>query len=91
MLNIFKNLVSRSLLSKNEFKMVFKYNKFIFNKNRLYMGKGCPINGILKMNVMTILQDFSNNNEANSFGYLLESSNLWHDRLEYVNFNSLGS
>lgn len=70
--------------------MVFKYNKFLFNKNRLYMGKGCPINGILKMNVMTILQDFSNNNEANSFGYLLESSNLWHDKLEYVNFNSLG-
>ena len=44
--------------------MVFKYNKFLFNKNRLYMGKGCPINGLLKMNVMTILQDFSTNNQA---------------------------
>ena len=80
MLNIFKNLVSRSLLSKNEFKMVFKYNKFIFNKNRLYMGKGCPINGILKMNVMTILQDFSNNNEVKVvFVFWLngKSQNIW--------------
>ena len=88
LINIHKNLVSGSLLRKNEFKMVFKSNKFVLTKNEVYVDKKYLANGLFKMNVMTILRDF-NNNKANSFAYLLESFNLWHDKLGHMDFNSL--
>ena len=43
--------------------------------------------GYIKRNVMTLKPKI--NNEASSSAYLLKSSNLWHDRLRHVNFNSL--
>ena len=88
LINIHKNLVSGSLLRKNEFKMVFKSNKFVLTKNEVYVDKKYLANGLFKMNVMTILRDF-NNNKASSFAYLLESFNLWRDKLGHMDFNSL--
>ena len=35
--------------------------------------------GMWKFNVMTIIK--SKMNKASTFAYILESSNLWHDRL----------
>lgn len=38
--NIRKNLVSRSLLYNNGFKLVFVLNKFVLIKNNIYVDKG---------------------------------------------------
>ena len=86
--NICKNLVSGSLLSKNGLKMVFESNKFALTKNGVYVGKRYLVNGLSKMNVMTFLRDF-NYNKASFLAYLLESFNLWHDKLGHVKFSSL--
>jgi ribosome maturation protein Sdo1 len=37
--DIFKNLVSGFLLSKNEFKLVFEADKFVLTKSEMYEGK----------------------------------------------------
>jgi len=37
--DIRKNLVSGSLLSKKGFKLVFEYDKFVFTKSGMYVGK----------------------------------------------------
>ncbi|CAL8118819.1 unnamed protein product [Prunus armeniaca] len=46
-----KNLVSRSLLSKNGFKLVFESDKFVLTKNGMYVGKGYLTDGLFKMNL----------------------------------------
>lgn len=43
--------------------------------------------GLFKLNVMTI--KFKINTNKSSSAYRLESSYLWHDRLENVNYNVL--
>ena len=69
-----KNLVSRSLLNKHGFRMVFESDKVILSKFEMYVGKGYVSDELFKLNVMTII----NKNNQSSV-YLLESSNLWHD------------
>ena len=81
-LEIRKNLVSGSLLSKKGFRLVFESDKFVLTKSGIYVGKGYVSNGLFKMNVMTIVSDFNNKNTSSS--YMLESSNIWH-----VNFDTL--
>ena len=81
------NLVSESLLSKNGFRLVFESDKFVLTKSGIYVGKGYMSNGLFKMNVMTIVSDFSNKNTSSA--YMLESSNIWHGRLGHVNFDTL--
>ena len=84
-----KNLVFRSLLSKKGFKLVFVSDNFILTKNGMYVGKGYMSNGLFKMNVMTIVPPIKNTNKNTPFAYLLESSNVWHGRLEHVNYKTL--
>ena len=43
--------------------------------------------GMWKLNVMTIIK--SNMNKTSTSTYMLESSNLWHSRLGYVNYDTL--
>ncbi|KAH9751211.1 hypothetical protein KPL71_014192 [Citrus sinensis] len=86
-LEIQKNLVSGSLLSKHGFRMVFESDRVVLSKNGMYVGKGYVNDGLLKLNVMTLKPTI--NNKATSSACLLESSNLWHSRLGHVNFNSL--
>ena len=50
-LDIRKNLVSCSLLSKNGFKLVIESNKFVLTKNGMYVGKGYMSNGLFKINI----------------------------------------
>ena len=85
MLNIQKNLVSGSLLSKNGFKLVFESDKFSLFKSGMHVGKGYLSNGPFKMNVMTV----TDNNKGASSVYMLESSNVWHGRLGHVNYYTL--
>ena len=41
------------------------------------------------MNVMTIVPPIKNINRNTSSTYMLKSSNVWHDRLGHVNYNTL--
>ena len=47
-------------------------------------------NGLVKMNVMTVVPPIKNINKKNtSFAYMLESLNVWHGRLGHVNYDKL--
>ena len=82
-----KNLVSGLLLNKHCFRMVFESDKILFSNNGMYVGKDYVNYRLFKLNIVTLKSKI--NNETSSTAYLLESSNLWHCRLEHVNFNSL--
>ena len=86
-LEIRKNLVSGSLLSKKGFRLVFESDKFVLTKSGIYVGKGYMSNGLFKMNGIIIVSDFNNKNTSSA--YMLESSNIWHGRLGHVNFDTL--
>ncbi|GJX64041.1 retrovirus-related pol polyprotein from transposon TNT 1-94 [Tanacetum coccineum] len=85
-LEIRKNLVSGWLLNKFGFCLVFESDKFVLSKNQMYVGRGYVMNGMFKLNVMVVKNEI---NKMNSSAYLIESSNVWHGRLGYVNFNSM--
>ena len=87
-LDIRKNLVSGSLLSENDFRLVLESNKFVLTKSGMYVGKGYMSDGLFKLNVMTVVPKLAINENNTSFAYILES-NLWHGRLRHVNFNVL--
>ena len=79
-----RNLISISLLDKNGFKYVTVSEKIIVSKGEMYVGKGYLTEALYKMNVMTVEM----NKSLNSF-YLIESYDLWHERLGHVNFKTL--
>ncbi|KAL4011442.1 hypothetical protein IC575_028501 [Cucumis melo] len=86
--NLHKNLVSGSLLSKNGFKFVFVFDKFVLSKNEMYIRKSYLSDSLFKLNVLTIVSKSIINNKVYTFTYVVESF-VWHVRLEHVNFNSL--
>ena len=77
--DIRKNLVLGTLLSKHSFKIVFEADKFILSKNGMFVGKGYVANGMFKLNI----------ENENISAYLVESLDLWHERLGHVNFRSI--
>lgn len=83
-----KNLISGSLLDKAGFRLVYEGGKIVMSKNGQFVGKGYLERGLYKMNVMTVNRKIDINKVANS-SYLIECSNLWHDRLGHVNYNTL--
>jgi hypothetical protein len=85
--DIHKNLVLGSLLSKNGFKLVFEFDKFVLTKSAMLVGKGYLSNRLFKMNVMTVVP--INENKNKSSAYLIESSNVGHGRLGHVNYGIL--
>ena len=82
-----KNLVFGSLLNSHGFWLVFEVDKFVPSKSGMYIGNGHMSDGMWKLNVMTIIK--SNMNKVGTSTYILESSNLWHGRLGYVNYDTL--
>lgn len=76
--DIRKNLVSGTLLSKHGYKMIFEADKFILSKQGMFVGKGYATNGMFKLNI----------ENENIFAYIVESLDLWHERLGHVNFRS---
>ena len=84
---IHKNLVFGSLLNNHGFQLVFESNKFVLSKSGMYVKKGYMSDGMWKLNIMAIIK--SSMNKATTFTYILESSNLWHGRLGYVNYDTL--
>lgn len=73
-----KELVPWSILSKNGCKMVFKASKFVITKNGVFV---YIYEGLLKMNI--------NVGKKNAFSsaYTIVSSDLWHARLECMNYS----
>jgi hypothetical protein len=53
--DIRKNLVSSSLLSKNDFKIVFVIDKLILSKSEMFVGKRYISNDLLKINIIIIV------------------------------------
>ena len=74
-----QNLVSSSLPNSYGLWMVFESDKFMLSKSGMYVRKGYLSDGMWKLNVMTIVKLYMN--KAISSTYILESSNLWYDRL----------
>ena len=74
-----KNLVSGTLLLKHGFRMIFEADKFILSKNGIFVGKGYATNGMFKLNI----------DNENISAYIVESLDLWHERLGHVNFRSI--
>ncbi|KAD2393513.1 hypothetical protein E3N88_40490 [Mikania micrantha] len=85
--DIRKSLVSGWLLNKHGFRLVFESDKFVLTKRGMFVGKGYAQNGMFKLNVIAKVENMNEN--ASTSAYLIESSNVWHDRLGHVNFNSM--
>jgi len=45
--------------------------------------------GLFKMHIMTIVNMKKKENNITSSSYLLESCDMWHDKLCYMNYNSI--
>ncbi|GAB2296180.1 hypothetical protein Dimus_038406 [Dionaea muscipula] len=87
---IWKNLVSGSLLVKHGFRTVFEADKIVLSKNGMYLGRGYMSNGLFKLNVMTVIpKAIINENKASTSVYVIESSHVWHGRLGHVNYDSM--
>ena len=52
--DIYKNLISGSILSKNGFRIIFKSDKFILTKGRVYAGKSYLVDGLFKANIVIV-------------------------------------
>ena len=86
-----KNLIAGSLMLKIGFKLVFESDKFVITKVGMYVGRGYMIDGMFKLNTMTIVPKNSMNEKGESSIYIVDSSILWHGRLGHVNYGSLKS
>ena len=53
---------------------MFESNKFFLSNSGMYVKKGYMSDGMLKLNVMTIIK--SNMNKASTYAYIVQSSNL---------------
>ena len=75
--DIRKNLISGSILSKKDFRIIFESNKFILTKNEMYVGKGYLVDGFFKAKVAIVDKKSvylypKLLNKEKSFVYLLE-------------------
>ena len=53
-LDIRKNLISGSILSKKGFRIVIESDKFVLTKGGVYVGKGYLVDGLFKTNVAVV-------------------------------------
>ena len=78
-----KNLVSRSLLCRDGYKLVFDSNKFVISKYGTFVGKGYALGGLFRLSLSDICNKVVNHICNNS------ESNVWHSRLCHVNFGCM--
>ncbi|KAL0555831.1 hypothetical protein IC582_004332 [Cucumis melo] len=78
-----RNLVSGSLLNQAGLKIILESDKVVLTKNGDFIGKRYLSNGLFMLNTISM------NANASSSAYVIESANLWHDRLGNVNFASI--
>ncbi|EEE68923.1 hypothetical protein OsJ_27787 [Oryza sativa Japonica Group] len=84
-LSIKKNLVSGSLLCREDFRLVFESNKCVVSKYGTFVGKGYDSGGLFRFS----LNDMSNNHNAVNHISENDESNVWHSRLCHVNFGCM--
>lgn len=84
-----KNLMSGSLLVKHGFILVFETNNFLLTKNNHFTGKEYMDENLFKLNVIAVRRKIDIDNKRNYSIYMLECSDLWHIRVEHINFNFL--
>jgi hypothetical protein len=84
--SINKNLVSGSLLCRDDFKVVLESNKFVVSKYGQFIGKGYVFGGLFRFSVF----DFCNKSVNNICDGINESdASIWHSRLCHLNFSSM--
>ncbi|CAA7034057.1 unnamed protein product [Microthlaspi erraticum] len=89
-----KNLISGTLMSKHGFAINFESDQLILRKNGVFIGKGFVKDGLIKMCVSPVQRNIVvpvSNDLINKkpVAYLVESSNIWHERLGHVNYKSI--
>jgi hypothetical protein len=78
-----RNLVSGALLNKAGLKIVLESDKIVITKNGDFVGKGYLNGGLFVLNTIEM------NNNASGSIYIVESIDVWHDRLGHLNFASI--
>jgi hypothetical protein len=78
-----KNLVSGSLLCRDDFKLVFESNKCVMSKYGNFVGKGYESGGLFRLS----LSENCNNVVNNVMN--IDESNIWHSRLCHINFGCM--
>jgi hypothetical protein len=74
-----KNIVSGSLLCRDDYKLVFESNKCILSKYGTFVGKCYDSGSLLRLS----LHDVCNKSVNNA---ILNESYIWHLRLCHINF-----
>jgi hypothetical protein len=82
--SIKKNLVSGSLMCRDDFKIVLESNKCVVSRHGTFVGEGYDCGGLFRL---SLLDDVCNNvvNTVN----ISNESDLWYSCLCYVNFGCL--
>ena len=84
--------MSGSVLVEQGYEITFKCNKVVLLYLGTFIGKGYLSDGLFKLHVDNVLNkdvvDISSSSTSYSVN-IMESSNLCHNRLGHVNYNSL--
>ena len=82
-LDIRWNLVLVFLLGKTTVRILFDFDKIVLTKNDTFVGKGYCNKDLFMLNVYDVI----NNNASSSSTYIIDSCDIWYDRLRHVNFS----
>ena len=89
---VWRNILSGSVLVEQGYKITFKCNKVVLIYLGTFIRKGYLSDGLFKLHVDNVLNkdvvDISSSSTSYSVN-IMESSNLWRNRLGHVNYNSL--
>jgi hypothetical protein len=80
--SIHKNLVSGTLLCRDEFKVVLESNKLVVSKSGQFISKGYDCGGLFHFSLLDFNNKFVNHICAN----VDDLESIWHSRLCHINF-----
>ncbi|KAL8096136.1 hypothetical protein AgCh_037185 [Apium graveolens] len=86
--DIRRYIISGSCLVKDVFELSLKCNKVVITHTGVFFGKGYLLDGLFLINVEPVIDD-SVNEIVDSFVNCVKSSDLWHSRLDHLNFGAL--
>jgi hypothetical protein len=82
-----RNLISGSLLCRDDFKLVFESNKFIVLKFGLFIGKGYDSGGLFRLSVIDYCNNMANSISCSEMN--IGEAVVWHSRLCHINFDHI--